>query len=434
MARWLCVKLIITMSAHMTRSELARYSTADLGPVHVASSRSALRVSLQQPALPKYRVPVFRELARRPGISIKVVYGDLPGLSNVDPDGFEATYARPRRWHLLGETMIWQPAQWQSATRAEADVLILPWDVHYASLMPALLRARRHGVPTILWGHGYSKHERPWRKMARDGVARLATALLFYNHRAAGAQIAHGFPAERIFVAPNAIDQRPVQEARGWWLANPHRLEEFRQQAGLTRGPVVLFVSRLDPDNRVDLLIRAAARLVRDFEHLRVIIVGSGPDGQRLKELSASLGLKHSVLFPGAIYDEQALAPWFLCADVFCYPANIGLSLLHAFGYGLPVVTSDRIDAQNPEIEAMADGQNGLFYSHGDEDSLCRKLRMLFEDRCLRLRLSTEALRTATHRYTLEKMVDGMEAAIRYAAATVRRWDRCAGSSARHRR
>ena len=39
----------------------------------------------------------------------------------------------------------------------------------------------------------------------------------------------------------------------------------------------------------------------------------------------------------GSIYDEIELAPWFLTADAFVYPENIGLSILHAFGYGLPV-------------------------------------------------------------------------------------------------
>ena len=40
-----------------------------------------------------------------------------------------------------------------------------------------LLRARASGVKTVLWGHGYSKHEAPWRAWPRRKVASLADAV-----------------------------------------------------------------------------------------------------------------------------------------------------------------------------------------------------------------------------------------------------------------
>ena len=116
-----------------------------------------------------------------------------------------------------------------------------------------------------------------------------------------------------------------------------------------------------------------------------------------------------------ARYNEEALAPWFLCADAFCYPANIGLSILHAFGYGLPVVTSDRVEAQNPEIEALRHEENGLLYADGDARALAGALKMLFDDRGLRQRLSRAARATVCDRYNIARMVDGMEAAVRCA-------------------
>ena len=124
--------------------------------------------------------------------------------------------------------------------------------------------------------------------------------------------------------------------------------------------------------------------------------------------------------FLGAVYDEMALAPWFLSADAFCYPANIGLSLLHAFGYGLPVITTDRNELQNPEIEALEPGRNGLVYKHDDLEALASTLERVIVDRPLRESLAAEALVTATQRFNLRTMVDGIEQAIRYAAAAVR--------------
>ena len=125
----------------------------------------------------------------------------------------------------------------------------------------------------------------------------------------------------------------------------------------------MLYVSRLDPDNRLDLAIQAVHQLQAEFPTLQFVAIGKGDaERQRLEKLVAHLDLAHQVRFLGPIYDELELAPWFLTADLFCYPQNIGLSLLHAFGYGLPVITSDHVESQNPEIEALRHGENGMLY------------------------------------------------------------------------
>lgn len=387
-----------------------------------------LRLVVQQSALPKYRVPVYRELAHRPGIRFSMYYGDDPGSPpSVAADGFEAACVHQRSLNVLGRHLLWHPPQWRFAARDRADVLLMEWNLHYAGLAPALLRARRQGVGTVLWGHGYSKHDAGWRSWPRRKVTALADALLFYNHTAARRYVDQwGVDPGRVFVALNSLDQTPIQAARQHWLDRPDELAAFRRDAGLEpEAPVVLFVSRLDPDNRVDLLLHAARQLAGDYPKMRVIVVGKGPDDQRLRGLSQELGLESHVRFLGAIYDEARLAPWFLNADVFCYPANIGLSALHAFGYGLPVVTGNRLESQNPEIEALRDGENGLLYADGDPGALAAALRRLFDDRDLTRRLSRAAHDTVLQRFTLSNMVDGMEAAVRYA------YDRASGRAGR---
>ncbi len=369
------------------------------------------RVTIGQPCLVRYRVPVFRELARRPGFAVEILYGELAQFPNVSPEGFQGKKSNLR---LLPGGAIWHLAHLSAATRTGCDVLILPWDVHYILLIPALLRARAAGVRTVLWGHGYSKHDNVVRTACRAIPVRLADALLFYNHSAAS-HFVESFPsaAGRVFVALNALDQTPVQEARTYWLSHPDELASFRRQWDLSH-PVVLYVSRLEPDNHVELLLTASARLSGNYPALRVVIVGSGPSLGALRALVRNLGLERNVLFTGAIYDEMSLAPWFLCSDVFCYPENIGLSILHAFGYGLPVVTSDKLEIHGPEIEALTNGQSGVLYRHGNVDSLASVLDRLFSDREYLSSLSRVAHDTATRRFTLDNMVNGIEEAVRF--------------------
>lgn len=386
---------------------------------HTAPSRSSrvpLRVVIQQPALAKYRVPVFRQLANRPGIDLLVAYGNERGIQNVKPEGFKAVEVPLSERSVLGSTMRWHSAHYKFAKRSKADVVVLSWSTRYLTLVPALIRARWNNVGAVLWGHGYSKTETPLREQARGAIADFADAVMFYNHTTAQRFIDRGFSSpERVFVALNTLDTSGIEEAKRLWQSDPARLQAFRQEKKLT-GPVVLFVSRLNADNRVDMLVRAAAIMHKTIPDLKVVIVGSGPEAEALKSLAGSLGVGDVVHFAGAVYDERELAPYFLSAGVYCYPVNIGLSLIHAMAYGLPVVTSDRMTAQNPEIEAFREGVNGCCYQDGSVEAMAKLLGSILSDAGLRERLGRGAMATVTQDFNVSKMVDGMEAAIRYAA------------------
>lgn len=375
-----------------------------------------LRVVVQQPALPLYRVPVFRELAARRGIHLTVVYGQSAGgPPSATADGFDARYAPLTVRAILGQPLYWHGAQWAWASRRCADVLVLSWDSRYVSLIPAILKARLAGVGVILWGHGYSKSEASWRRNVRDWIGRRADAVVLYNHRVARRLVTDGWARDRVFVALNSLDQEPIQKARKIWLQDRERLRAFTMQHDLNEGPVVLFVSRLLPDNGLDCLVEAVAALKRGrFPRLKLCVVGDGPDRSRIRQIATRIGIGDDLRMPGPIYDEEQLAPWFMAADVFCYPKNVGLSLQHAMGYGLPVVTSDNIDAQNPEIEALKDGVNGLLYKDGDPAALTERLASILGDAALRDAMSQKAIETVTRQFTLVNMVDGLERAIRF--------------------
>ena len=378
------------------------------------------RLAVQQLAMPKYRVEIFNALARRPNVDLRVGYGDAGTVDNDADDCHFAHELHPLRRARVpltrahgGRRLLWHYPQFGWASKRTCDVLILTWDLHFASLVPALLRARAAGVRTVLWGHGFSLSEAGWRAKPRRAVTRLADAVAFYNHAIRDRYVANGTPADKCFVALNALDQRPIAAAQEQWPAD--RLGAWRRAKGLHGRPVVLHVSRLLRDNRADLLLRAVAELRRGpLPDLACVIVGKGEYEADLRKLAQSLGIDDAVHMPGPIYGEVDLAPYFLSADAYAYPRSIGLAVLHAFGYGVPVVTSDDMSTQMPEIEALRDGENGLLYRDGDASDLAGKLRVLIEDKPMRDRLSAEARATVRDRFTIENMADGFVRAVRY--------------------
>jgi glycosyltransferase involved in cell wall biosynthesis len=376
-----------------------------------------IRVVLQHFALPQYRIPVFRELARTDDLQLEVVYGTAPGLTNAAPDGFVARSARVRRIRTPLGRFSWDSAQWRSAGRGRCDVLIMTWNVRSVSLIPALMRARFNGVRTLIWGHGYSRRDSLVRRAFRRCAARLADGVIFYDREEAERYEAATQRRGATFVALNSLDQGPIQAARRRWLSDDEALARFRVDNDIDGRPTVLFVSRFKPENRIEVLFEAAGRLRENHPDLRLVIIGEGfVERPEVRRVVDGLGIGEVVRFLGPIYDEERLAPWFLSADVFCYPSNLGLSALHAFGYGLPVVTGDSERHNPPEWRSVRPGGNGLHFKSGDPDSLAAAVDEILADPGLRARLGAEALRTVTELHTIETMVKGLRDAIRWAA------------------
>ncbi|MHC4992059.1 MAG: glycosyltransferase family 4 protein [Planctomycetota bacterium] len=382
--------------------------------------RSPLRVGIVQRIVPHYRIPLFRLIADHEDLELTVWSDARPTADSLQPGRSPQTYATKQaaaRW--LGP-LLWQPALLEAVRGGRHDVVVLPWHAWSVHMMPALRAARRRGVRTLVWGHGYSKRENRVRRWARHRLLAAADGALLYSDRTARQLVERGVAGDRLHVAHNAIDQGPIEDAQASWRARPDALDAFRRENGLEGRAVVLFVSRLERGNALDLLLEATAALQRDGRDVSLVLVGDGSDRSRLEQRRDELGLQDHVRFPGAIYDENELAPWAMSATVFAYPVNMGLSVLHAFGYGLPVITSNELARHGPEIEAFRDGENGLLYRDGSAKDLGDKIATLLDDDARRQRMSEAARSTVTgaRGFTIERMAEEYVAALRRVAAS----------------
>jgi glycosyltransferase involved in cell wall biosynthesis len=374
-----------------------------------------MRVAICQPLIPAYRLPLFERLGALPTVELTVYAGGSSGSLEGFQAGtsFRVVSAPVYRWVAgLGAQFAQVTALW----RGGFDLMIAPWDIHYLTLAPAVALARSSGVPIVLWGHGYSQRPHRLTDAARNICGRLADGVLLYSQSVAAALISeYRFSVDRVFVAPNALDQSPIQAARQSWLGRPPALAEFQRLHGIDPAQTIVFISRLEASNRTELLLQATEALSREHPRLKTVIVGNGSQRERLGQLARSLGIHDRVIFTGAIYDEPTLAPWMLSGSLFCYPTNVGLSILHAFGYGLPSVTSDNIRAHNPEIEALIPDVNGLRYREGDLHDLVRQCARILDDPALQSRLSEAASKTALEQYSMDQMVEGFKQVFHWA-------------------
>jgi glycosyltransferase involved in cell wall biosynthesis len=374
-----------------------------------------VRVCILQPLVPRYRLPVFSALARATGIDLEVwadargSQGSLAGATGSSE--FRLVHAFHRR--IAGVYL--QPACIRAAV-SRFDVLVMSDNVRQPGLWAALAVPRR--PPIVLWGHGYGTTNPRIGDLLRRATIWSADAALFYSSRGRDRFVAMGVDPGKLFIAPNAIDQVPIANAikRCDELARSRVLSE----QGLLGRRLMLFMSRLEPEKRPDLAIEALARLRAAHPQLALVFIGDGSQRTSLAQLAQARGVYDHVRFLGTLHDENRIAPWAISSQLLVHPGALGLTVLHAFGYGLPVVTTADKRIQMPESDCLRHGLNGLEYEPGQLQSLVECCSNILADDALRAQMSAAALATVhgDHGHNVGSMVEGMLQAINYAASS----------------
>ena len=163
----------------------------------------------------------------------------------------------------------------------------------------------------------------------------------------------------------------------------PYRCDEY--------GSELLFVSRLTPLKRADLVIRALA--TAPANGVRCTIAGDGEEREALERLAKDLAVTDRVTFAGRLTEDQLIAALARCRAV-CFPPyqeDYGFVTVEAFAARKPVITCHD---SGGAAELVQDGVNG-FVCDPRPDAIARAMQRLSEDRSLAEKMGVAAHETA---------------------------------------
>lgn len=162
------------------------------------------------------------------------------------------------------------------------------------------------------------------------------------------------------------------------------------------------FVGRLVAEKGVPVLLKAVSILESQGEHVRVMVIGDGPERARLETLAKDLRLQDRVKFFGAIEKERlpsllarvrAVVIPSVCEDV------APLVLIEQMRDGNLVIGSD-IGGLGEFLEG-----NGLKFPSGNADSLAEIMRRVVHDPRLGMELVAIGKRTTIELFSTERMI-----------------------------
>ncbi|HZZ99173.1 MAG TPA: glycosyltransferase family 4 protein [Candidatus Paceibacterota bacterium] len=198
-----------------------------------------------------------------------------------------------------------------------------------------------------------------------------ADAIIVPSEYLAGIVAGWGVPREKIHVVYNAVDFKP----------SPLSKEEARKKLGIS-GNIILTVGRLVPWKGFQMLIKIIPKLSEINQFFKLVIVGDGPDRNKLGSVIKNLNLERKVVMVGR-KSQTDLADYMAAADMAVLNTGYeGFShlILEFMSAGVPVITTNA----GGNLEVIHQGENGLMVKYNDEFNLIEAVRAIWNNSELR--------------------------------------------------
>jgi len=256
--------------------------------------------------------------------------------------------------------------------------------------LPAIWVARRKRLPVVyevraFWedaavSHG-TGHEGDLRYRAVRGIESFAlrnvAAITTICEGLKRDILGRGIASSKVTVIPNAVDLDEFPPIAGRDL-------DLERQLGLGQAEVLGFLGSFYHYEGLHLLLQAMTRLTDGDRNIRLLLVGGGPEEERLKRDAERLGLAGRVIFTGRI-PHRDIARYYSLVDLLVYPRLdirltdlvTPLKPLEAMAQGIVLAASD----VGGHRELIQDMETGYLFPPDDPDAMASKIRVALADR-----------------------------------------------------
>ena len=345
------------------------------------------RLALQQRVLPAYRRPFFDLLAGACEGGLSVYAGEPRPEESIQTasDLAVAQWKKGVNIHLFRGPLYlcYQRGLIQWLQDVNPDALVMEANSRYLSNRQAVDWMHASDRPVVGWGLGApavegrsAGYRQGYRKRFLDGF----DALIAYSTKGAEEYTALGFHANRIFVAHNAVAPPPSSQIKH---------SPVKKRLGR-----LLFVGRLQRRKRVDLLLRACARLPSKPE---LIIVGEGPAREEFEEIAREVYPTAQFVGPRFGADLQQYLAY---ADIFVLPGTGGLAVQEAMAAALPIIVAEGDGTQRD----LVSGGNGWLVQPGDLDGLTAAIYEALRNPRRLVKMGEKSYLMAVERFNIERM------------------------------
>jgi glycosyltransferase involved in cell wall biosynthesis len=189
----------------------------------------------------------------------------------------------------------------------------------------------------------------------------------------------------------------------------------IRKQCGWM-DETILFCNRSwEPQYGVDMVARAFVQASNVNPHLRLLLLGSGSQKEKIEQILREGGVLDKVVFPGQVPNAD-LPAYYRAADLYISASHTdgsSVSLMEALACGLPAAVSNI----PPNLEWVRPDEEGWLFKDGSVEELSALMLRLDQEKVnlavMRIKARRKAERSADWEINQRKMLAGYEQAVK---------------------
>lgn len=248
---------------------------------------------------------------------------------------------------------------------------ILTGDHNILSNWVIALLAKTLNKKVFIWMHGLkSKKEQHWRgKLKIYPFYKMSDIFLLYGDYSRNLMIQKGFNPNKMYCIYNSLDYDKQLIIRKSLNKTNIYINYFNNNL-----PVLIYIGRIQKVKKIDLILISMVILKQRGIHCNLVIVGENADELSFSKQIVDAGLESNIWIFGPCYKEEVIGELIYNADVCVSPGNVGLTAMHCFVYGTPVITHNNFETQMPEFEVIEPGLTGDFFEENNLWDLTDKI------------------------------------------------------------
>ncbi|MEO6695347.1 MAG: glycosyltransferase family 4 protein [Ignavibacteria bacterium] len=376
------------------------------------------RIIILQRLLPHYRIGFFRKFCER-YVNTKILYGQprkgesLKNAVEINDKNFILS----KNLYFDKSGKVFLTNIYFKIFKYRPDIVISVFNVGNLNIYLLFILKFFLRYKLILWSFGYDpvRGFDPLNKFAdkiRLYLSLKADAVIFYWETGRLKISKYSKKTDHYFVAPNTLDTENQFQLKEKF--DKKGLDVIRKELGLKNKFHFVFVGRLLEDKQVDLLLKAFKILEDNNSDCSLSIVGDGPQRDNLTKLSKDLNLRN-VRFLGEILDEEKTGELIYVSDAFVMPGRLGLSVVHSFCFGTPVISQLKTgDFHGEGVGYIKENLNGYLVEDGSVKAIAGKMTDIISNPELSNKLRAKAFYTAQNECSTENMLKGFDEAMNY--------------------
>lgn len=352
------------------------------------------KIVISQPAIGRYRKGFIDEIIKLNNEDYKIIIF----ASKVANTGAKSMEKLPKEidYNLVKHTSILNLFFWQSIIVKvlklrlnKNDKFVFCGNPRYLSNMLLAFWLKYRGVDCIWWGHGWSSTSSRLGSFIRFKLMNFFRIILYTDNEV---KLLKKHIKNNMCALNNGLDVKNIRTG--------YEFNHIKYNYDILQ---IAFIGRITEKSDFDLLINALCEISPiERDRIKLTVVGEITRSEINRIHSKAKYLDINLY--GEVWCESEITKILEHCHLFVYPGAVGLSIIHAFAIGLPVLIHSDIKFHMPEASAFVDNVNGFSFERGCLKSLTNSLNWAINNKPILADYAVQAYDTVKFSYNSEDM------------------------------